>query len=162
MGSWGKNPCYGSSKALYGCDSRRRRHIEFEVQKLTFVNLVFVKTTSQSFVVDGQPKRVSRLRYMSRTTTHADHGQANRLLLIFVLFLGSKALFRCRFLNSLLFLVLQPPLLLRCINLCQNHVLARRIKGGIAFTRSVIGSLQHDARDTRLSLIPLQTRIVPP
>lgn len=81
---------------------------------LTFVNLVFVKT-SQSFVVDGQPKRVSRLRYMSRTTTHADHGQANRLLLIFVLFLGSKALFRCRFLNSLLFLVLQPPLLLRCI-----------------------------------------------
>lgn len=83
--------------------------------KLTFVNLVFVKTTSQSFVVDGQPKRVSRLRYISRTTMHADHDQANRLLLIFVLFHGSKALFRCRFLNSLLFLVLQPPLLLRCI-----------------------------------------------
>lgn len=113
--------------------------------KLTFVNLVSVKTTSQSFVVDGQPKRVSRLPYMSRTTTHADHDQANRLLLIFVLFLGSKALFRCRFLNSLLFLVLQPPLLLRCIQ-----------------SRSVTGSLQRDAPDTCLSLIPLQTRIVPP
>ena len=36
-------------------------------------------------------QRVSRLRYMSRTTTHVDCVQANELVL-FVLVLGSKAL----------------------------------------------------------------------
>ena len=36
--------------------------------------------------------RVSRLRYMSRTNTHGDYNQANKFVLVFVPFLGSKAL----------------------------------------------------------------------
>ena len=38
-------------------------------------------------------RRVSCLRYMSRTTMHVDYDQANKLVLVFVLILGSKALY---------------------------------------------------------------------
>ena len=34
---------------------------------------------------------VSHLLYMSRTTTHANYDQVNILVLVFVLYLGSKA-----------------------------------------------------------------------
>ena len=40
----------------------------------------------------GGRRRVSRLRYMSRTNTHGDYNQANKFVLVFVPFLGSKAL----------------------------------------------------------------------
>ena len=49
----------------------------------------------QNFVFSRSGRqRVSRLRYLSRTTTtHADHGHANKLVHVFVLVLPSKALF---------------------------------------------------------------------
>ena len=49
-------------------------------------------STFQKVHGTGGRRRVSRLRYMSRTDTHGDYNQANKFVLVFVPFLGSKAL----------------------------------------------------------------------
>ena len=51
-----------------------------------------MKTTlPQNFVVNERLTKVSHLRYMARTTTHADKDNANKLVLVLVLVLGSRA-----------------------------------------------------------------------
>ena len=62
---------------------------ELEV-KLTSANFIRVNTT---FPHNFGRQRVSRLRYMSRTTTHANYDPTNKLVLVFVIVLASKPLY---------------------------------------------------------------------